>query len=487
MISFLISLAILVVGYFVYGRYVESLMEPDGERQTVALRVNDGVDYVPLSPWRIFMIQFLNIAGLGPIFGAIMGAKFGAASYIWIVVGTLFAGAMHDYTAGMISLRHDGESLPESVGRYLGVRTRSVMRLFTVILMVLVAAVFVAAPAGLIASISADWGELFSIRFWIVAIFIYYIIATLVPIDKLIGHLYPLFSVALLFMAAGVFCVLLYKGFTSAVPILPEFTSDWAFAGHVDGLPIFPMMFISIACGAISGFHASQSPMMARCMTNEKQGRAIFFGAMVVEGIVALVWAAVATYFFGENGYGEPNAAIIVSNITSDWLGAVGAFLAMLGVFFAPITSGDTALRSARLVFADIFSMKQDTVKRRLIISLPLFFVTLAILLFSLRDADGFNVIWRYFAWCNQLLSLFTLMMVTVYLVQKGKCWLVSFIPFLFMEAVTSCYILVASEGFNLPLSVGYAISGALVICSAAAFLCYKSRILKGSTPSSAQ
>ncbi len=471
MISFLISLAILVVGYFLYGRYVESLMEPDGERETVAVRVNDGVDFVPLSPWRIFMIQFLNIAGLGPIFGAIMGAKFGAASYIWIVVGTLFAGAMHDYTAAMISLRNGGESLPESVGRYLGIKTRNVMRLFTIILMILVAAVFVAAPAGLIASISADWGEMFNIQFWIVAIFIYYIIATLVPIDKLIGHLYPIFSIALIFMAIGVFVVLLWKGFTSVTPILPEFTSAEFWAGNMGSLPIFPMMFISIACGAISGFHASQSPMMARCMTNEMQGRSIFFGAMVVEGMVALVWAAVATYYFGENGYSESNAALIVSKITSSWLGTAGALLAMLGVFFAPITSGDTALRSARLVFADIFSMRQDTVKRRLIISIPLFFVTLAILLYSLSDGEGFNVIWRYFAWCNQLLSLFTLMMVTVYMVQNGKRWLISFVPFLFMLAVTSCYILVAGEGFNLPLCAGYAITAAIVVAAIITFV----------------
>ncbi len=488
MISFLVSLAILVIGYFTYGRYIESLMEPDASRETVAVRINDGVDFVPLSGWRIFMIQFLNIAGLGPIFGAIMGAKFGAASYIWIVVGTIFAGAMHDYTAGMISLRNGGESLPESVGRYLGIGMRNVMRVFTTLLMLLVAAVFVAAPAGLAASVSD-----FDVQFWIIAIFIYYVVATILPIDKLIAHLYPIFSVALIFMAVGIFFSLLWHGYASigsATPFLPEFTDEGAFASHVGDLPIFPMMFISIACGAISGFHASQSPMMARCMTNESQGRPIFYGAMIVEGIVALIWAAAATYFFSscsESGYAETNAALVVTKITSSWLGTFGALLAMLGVVFAPITSGDTALRSARLIVADMLSMKQDKVKSRLLISLPIFFVTLAILLYSLRDAEGFNIIWRYFAWCNQLLSLFTLLMVSVYLAKQGKRWIVAFIPFLFMIAVTSCYILVANEGLALPLNVGYAISATLVIFATISFLYYYRGIVKGSIPSNSQ
>ncbi|MFI3304289.1 MAG: carbon starvation CstA family protein [Rikenellaceae bacterium] len=457
MISFLIALAILVFGYLIYGAYIERLVKPDAAKTTVALERADGVDYVPLPAWKIFMIQFLNIAGLGPIFGAIMGAKFGIASYLWIVLGTIFAGAVHDYVSGMISLRSGGESLPESIGRYLGVTAKQVMCGFTIVLLVLVGAVFVAGPAGLLANLSAEMNLTMDVNFWIIAIFLYYIVATLLPIDKIIGRVYPLFAIALLFMAAGVLSVLLFKGWG----VLPEITAPAA--PHPDGLPIFPMMFISIACGAISGFHASQSPMMARCMTNEKQGRPIFYGAMVVEGVVALIWAAAATYFFHENGYGESNAAVVVDKITRDWLGTAGAVLAMLGVIFAPITSGDTALRSARLIIADIFNWEQKSVKSRLMISIPLFLVTVSILIYSLKDADGFNIIWRYFAWTNQLLATFTLWMITVYFVGEKKNFYVSLIPALFMSGVTSCYIIVAGEGFGLPMMYGYIVSAAVV------------------------
>ncbi len=468
MISFLISFAVLILGYFIYGAYIERIAKPDPTVQTVATLKNDGVDYVPMSPWKIFMIQFLNIAGLGPIFGAIMGAKFGVASYIWIVIGTIFAGAVHDYLAGMISLRNGGESLPESVGRYLGATTGQVMRIFTVVLLVLVAAVFVAGPAGLLASLSSEVNPLFDTNFWIILVFIYYIIATLMPIDKIIGKVYPIFSFALMFMAAGIFVML----FIEAGDALPEFTDP--FVAHPDGLPIFPMMFISIACGAISGFHASQSPMMARCMKSETLGRPIFYGAMVSEGIVALIWAAAATYFFHENGFEQNNAAVIVNTITKDWLGSLGAVLAMLGVVFAPITSGDTALRSARLIVADILKFEQKSITRRLMISVPLFVVTISILIYSLSDKDGFNIIWRYFAWSNQLLSVFTLWVITVYLVDKGRNYFVSLLPALFMTAVTSVYILIANEGFRLDTTLSYCISGVLVVGSLVRFIVWK-------------
>ncbi|MFI3305036.1 MAG: carbon starvation CstA family protein [Rikenellaceae bacterium] len=455
MISFLISLAVLIGGYLIYGAYIERLVAPDATRKTVAIEREDGIDYVPLPAWKIFMIQFLNIAGLGPIFGAIMGAKFGVASYIWIVLGTIFAGAVHDYISGMISLRSGGESLPESIGRYLGVTAKQVMLAFTVVLLVLVGAVFVAGPAGLLAKLTIDINPLLNVNFWIVAVFIYYIVATLLPIDKVIGRIYPLFSVALLFMAAGILVVLLFKGWG-----LPEFTDP--IEPHPAGLPIFPMMFVSIACGAISGFHASQSPMMARCMTNEKQGRPIFYGAMVTEGIVALIWAAAATYFFHENGYGESNAAVVVDTITKSWLGTSGAVLAMLGVIFAPISSGDTALRSARLIIADVFNIEQKSIRSRLMITIPIFLIAISILIYSLQDANGFNIIWRYFAWCNQLLATFTLWMITSYLVEQGKNFYVSLLPALFMSGVTSCYIIVAGEGFGLPLMYGYIAAGVI-------------------------
>ncbi len=469
MYSFLLSFAVLVVGYLVYGAYIERMMKPDPNVKTVAITKEDGVDFVPLPTWKIFMIQFLNIAGVGPIFGAIMGAKFGVASYIWIVLGTIFAGAVHDYIAGMISLRNGGESLPDSVSRYLGASTGQVMRLFIVLLLVLVGVVFVASPADLLTNLTVEVNPFFNKTFWIVLIFLYYIIATLMPIDKIIGRVYPLFAIALLFMAAGVFVMLFFNG-----SALPEFTDPMV--EHPAGLPIFPMMFISIACGAISGFHASQSPMMARCMTNEKHGRPIFYGAMVAEGIVALIWAAAATVFFHENGFGEASPAVVVNTITKDWLGTVGAVLAMLGVVFAPITSGDTALRSARLIVADVLKFEQKSIARRLMISIPIFCVTIAILIYSLEDAEGFNVIWRYFAWSNQMLAVFTLWTITVYLAGKSKNFYVSFIPAIFMTAVTVCYIVTAKEAFAQPMMVGYCVAAVAVLFSIVRFtLWYRS------------
>ncbi len=444
MITFTLCLLALIAGYFLYGRVVERIFGPD-DRKTPALTRQDGVDYIPMSTWKIFMIQFLNIAGLGPIFGAIMGAKFGTASYLWIVLGSIFAGAVHDYLSGMLSMRHDGESLPELIGRYLGGTTKQVMRVFTVILMVLVGSVFVAGPAGLLANLTP---EVLDTTFWIVVVFLYYILATLLPIDKIIGKIYPLFALALLFMAVGILAMLYVHR-----PALPELW-DGLQNTHPDAasLPIFPIMFVSIACGAISGFHATQSPLMARCLKSERHGRPVFYGAMITEGIVALIWAAAATYFFHENGMEETNAAVIVDAVTKDWLGTVGGVLAVLGVIAAPITSGDTAFRSARLIVADFLGMEQKTIRRRLYICIPMFLAAIALLLYSLSDAQGFDMIWRYFAWSNQTLSVFTLWAVTVYLVRvkSGYTYYITFIPALFMTAVCATYICVAPEGFGL-------------------------------------
>ena len=437
MITFTLCLLALIAGYFLYGRFIERIFGPD-DRKTPALTKTDGVDYIPLPTWKIFMIQFLNIAGLGPIFGAIMGAKFGVSSYLWIVFGSIFAGAVHDYLAGMLSLRNGGESLPEIIGRYLGTTTKQVMRGFTVLLMILVGAVFVAGPAGLLAKLTP---ESLDVTFWIVVVFIYYIFATLLPVDKIIGKIYPLFAVALLFMAVGILVMLYVKH-----PVLPEFWDGLQNTNpNATELPIFPIMFVSIACGAISGFHATQSPLMARCMTSERHGRPVFYGAMITEGIVALIWAAAATYFFHENGMGE-NA------ITKDWLGVVGGFLAILGVIAAPITSGDTAFRSARLIVADFLGVEQKTMRRRLYICIPMFLVAIGLLLYSLRDKEGFDMIWRYFAWTNQTLSVFTLWAITVYLVRekKGHYFYVTYFPAIFMTAVCTTYICIAPEGFGL-------------------------------------
>ena len=400
MITFICCLAALIAGYFIYGSFIERIFGIDPSRKTPAYTHQDGVDYIPMSSWKVFMIQFLNIAGLGPIFGAIMGAKFGTASFLWIVLGTIFAGAVHDYLAGMLSLRNNGESLPEIIGRYLGHNFKQFMRGFTVILMILVGAVFVAGPAGLLAKLTPEYLDA---TFWIFVVFIYYILATLLPVDKIIGKIYPLFAAALLFMAVGILVMLFVNH-----PPLPELT-DGLTDKHPANLPIFPIMFVSIACGAISGFHATQSPLMARCIKNENMGRPVFFGAMITEGIVALIWAAAATYFYHENGMGESNAAVIVDSITKEWLGTVGGVLAVLGVIAAPITSGDTAFRSARLIVADFLHKEQKSMSSRLMICIPLFIVAIGILLYSLKDKDGFDMIWRYFAWTNQTLAVFTL------------------------------------------------------------------------------
>ncbi len=455
MITFSLCLLALVAGYFLYGSFVERVFAPDG-RKTPALTRADGVDYMPLPTWKIFMIQFLNIAGLGPIFGAIMGAKFGTASYLWIVLGSIFAGAVHDYLAGMLSLRHDGESLPEIIGRYLGLTTKQVMRMFTVLLMILVGAVFVAGPAGLLAKLTP---ESLDTTFWIVVVFVYYILATLLPVDKIIGKIYPLFAVALLFMAVGIL-VMLFVNHPSIPEIWDGVQNTHPEAGS---LPIFPIMFVSIACGAISGFHATQSPLMARCMTSERHGRPVFYGAMITEGIVALIWAAAATYFFHENGMEESNASVIVDAITKDWLGAVGGVLAILGVIAAPITSGDTAFRSARLIVADFLNLEQKSIRNRLYICVPMFLAAVGLLIYSLRDAAGFDMIWRYFAWANQTLSVFTLWAVTVWLVRaRGRFYFyVTLIPALFMTAVCTTYLCVAPEGLG--IAPGYAWSIALL------------------------
>ena len=470
MVTFSVALALLIVGYIVYGGFVNRIFAPDSQHTTPAVAMNDGVDYMPLPTWKIFMIQFLNIAGLGPIFGAIMGAQFGTASYLWIVIGTLLAGAVHDFFSGCLSIRNDGANLPELIGKYLGTSAKTAMNLLSIVLMVLVGAVFVSGPAELLAGMTHHAVD---INFWIVAIFIYYILATLLPVDKIIGRIYPVFAIALLFMAFGVLLMLYVKS-----PALPEIWEG--FGTKYDQSPIFPMMFVSIACGAISGFHATQSPLMARCMKSERHCRPIFYGAMVTEGIVALVWAAAATWFFGEHGTvdaatGIPySGAKVATLISKEWLGTIGGIVAILGIVAAPITSGDTALRSARLIIADFLHMEQKSMRHRLMICLPLFIVTAATLVYSLADADGFKIIWRYFAWCNQTLSVFTLWAITIYLVRERKPYIITLIPALFMTCVSVTYICIAPEGFKLPQAAAYSIGGIAVLTAFVWFAVWK-------------
>ena len=469
MLTFVIALIVLVLGYVFYGKFIERLFGADPNREVPAKSMADGVDYIAMPTWKAYMIQFLNIAGLGPIFGAIMGAKFGTGAYLWIVFGTIFAGSVHDYLSGMISMRHGGESLPQLIGRYLGGSVQKVFIIFSMVLLVLVGAVFVSQPADILARLTP---KTLGVNWWIGIIFIYYLIATLFPIDKIIGKFYPIFGAALLFMAFGIMVALFVNR-----PELPEIWNG--FGTKYDKNPIFPMMFISIACGAISGFHATQSPLMARCITDEGKGRVVFYGAMVSEGIVALIWAAAATAYFGEHGT-DYTAAQIVLDISKTWLGKVGGVLAVVGVVAAPISSGDTALRSARLIVADFFKIRQKSIGSRLAISIPLFVVTFFALFYSLRDKEGFNIIWRYFAWSNQTLAMFTLWAVTVYLTLRKKKVIFTLIPALFMTVVTVTYIFMAPEGFSLAPWIAYIIAGAVAVSFLIIYLFWKRRLDKG-------
>ncbi|MBI9096218.1 MAG: carbon starvation protein A [Sphaerochaeta sp.] len=464
MVSFLLSMVLLVVGYFTYGVVVERIFGIDTKRITPAVAFEDGVDYVPLKWGKIFLIQFLNIAGLGPIFGAVMGALFGPAAFLWIVFGTLFAGGVHDYLSGMMSMRHDGKSIPEIVGIYLGDGMRQVMRVFSIVLLILVGTVFMAGPAGLLANLGMS-GIFANKFFWVVAILIYYFIATVLPVDKIIAKIYPVFGVVLLIMAVGVGLMLV----VTKAPI-PEITLTNM---HPSGLSMWPMLFITIACGAISGFHSTQSPLMARCLTNESYGRKVFYGAMVSEGMVALVWAAAAMAFFpnGIAGLSEVvkqgGAGLVVNRVSMGLLGPVGGVLAMLGVIACPITSGDTAFRSTRLILGDMFSLEQKGIKNRLYLAIPILGIG-----FALNFID-FAIIWRYFAWSNQTLATIVLWTGAVYLHRAKRSHLMASIPAAFMTAVVTTYILQAPEGFSLPTIISYPVGIIAAVAATSAFIVF--------------
>ena len=475
MITFLVSIVLLVLGYVFYGRLVEKVFGANPSNQVPAKTMADGVDYVEMPTWKVFLVQFLNIAGLGPIFGAVMGAMYGPACFLWIVIGSIFGGAVHDYFSGMISVRRKGASLPEIDGAYLGKGMHHFLRIISPLLLVMVCAVFISGPAdilhGLVPSVEKMW--------WLVIVFAYYVIATLLPIDKLIGKIYPFFGLLLLFMAVGILFVLV----KTWAPV-PEITEGLA-SRHPKGYPLFPMMFVSIACGAVSGFHATQSPLMARCIANEKYGRKCFYGAMIVEGVVALVWAAAASSFLFKNPSSEGPAlvglndfvsslpqgtnpdALAVNEICRTWLGRIGGVLAVLGVVMAPISTGDTALRSARLMVADMFHFNQDKIWRRLALTAPL--IALVVLLLRL----DFSVIWRYFAWSNQTLAAITLWAISIYLVREKKCFWIALIPAMFMTAVSTTFLFYANEcgirpglagiGVDLTIEWCYLIAGVVV------------------------
>ena len=472
MVTFIVSLLALVLGYVFYGKLVEKIFSPD-DRKTPAVRINDGVDFIVLPSWKVFMIQFLNIAGTGPIFGAIMGAKFGPSAYLWIVLGCIFAGAVHDYLSGMLSMRHDGAGQPELIGHYLGQGTKRVMLVFSVFLLMMVGAVFVYSPALILGDICGE--GLTWVYIWCGIIFVYYIIATMLPIDKIIGKIYPLFAISMIFMALALMVVLFVKW-----PSLPEL-SDGIY-GEGFKSPISPALFITIACGAISGFHATKTPLMARCVKSECLGRPMFYGAMITEGIVALIWATVSMYFFYGGAAQELGASLslqapeVVTTVSQGWLGTFGGILALLGVVAAPITSGDTALRSARLIMAEFLHLDQKSYMKRIYICIPLFGATLALLFFNIENPDGFNVIWSYFGWANQTLAVFTLWAITVYLVRQKKPWIITMLPALFMTVVCSSFIMISPNAFGFDMTVGYAVGGAALIVSLAWFFVWKSK-----------
>lgn len=465
MVSFSLALLALLIGYVVYGKIVERVFGIEPERQTPAYAKEDGVDYQPMGRWRVFLIQFLNIAGTGPIFGAIMGIQFGPAAYLWIVLGCIFIGGFHDYMSGMISLRKDGLSLPEVLGDELGTGVRYLMRVLSMLLLVLVGTVFVVTPADLLAEMTSNiqftvHDSQFSLGnplMWFFIILIYYMLATMLPISTLIGRLYPVFGLSLLLMA-----ILACYGIYTLDGNVPELT-DGLSGFHPKHLPVFPMLCITIACGAVSGFHGTQSPIMSRCLKNEREGRMVFYGAMITEGVVALIWAAAAIKYAGSYEHlaelGTP--AVVVHMVCNNWFGRVGAILAVLGVVAAPITSGDTAFRSARLIVADGLRISQKKFANRFLIAIPMFAIAIGLRFLK------FEVLWRYFAWTNQTLACATLWAVTMWMVRRNKNYWLGLIPALFMTVVCVTYILGAPEGFQLPHKINLPVGVAVMLAAA--------------------
>ena len=482
MITFLLSILLLVAGYFVYGKIVEKYLDVDPSRKTPAYAKADGVDFQPMSTWKVFVIQFLNIAGLGPIFGAVSGAAFGPAAYIWIVVGCIFMGAVHDFFAGMMSIHTGGMNMPEVTAKYLGKRMKGFMNFVVAFLLMAVGVSFVIGPAGLMQNLTSIDKEI-----WLYIIFGYYILATLLPVDKIIGSIYPFMGAILLFMAFGVGVMLIVgdiNGTHEIMELTPAVLKNWH--SNPEQNMIIPMMFIVISCGAISGFHATQSPMMARCLKNEKHARPVFYGAMIAEGIVAMIWATAAiSYFGGPDGLNaamsdtgtmvngvlvkNAQAADIVDMICKSWLGKVGAVIAILGVVICPITSGDTAFRSLRLSVADFLKYDQKPIVKRLVVCLPIFVVA-----FFFCKVD-FSTAWSYLGIANQILASLVLWTGAAYLINKGRAHWMCSIPATFLTFICVCFLMVAPLGFGLAPLVGY-IAGAAVAIPAFIFCVVKGR-----------
>ncbi len=484
MYTFIICLVCLVAGYFVYGKVVEKIVQPDADRIPPCYSMRDDVDYIPMPTWKVFLIQFLNIAGTGPIFGTILGLLYGPAVYFWIVLGCVFGGAVHDYVSAMISLKRNGASLPEIIGDELGNTARVSQRVLALLLMILVVAVFVKTPAGLLNNMTGDVAGINGYWFWVVVIFAYYLIAAILPVDKIIGKVYPIFGFILLFMVVCLFFgIFIYDSGN-----LPEITE--AFTNHdpVGDLPPFPGICITIACGAVSGFHATQSPMMARCLKNERYGRRVFYGAMIVEGIVATIWATATLQFVGgldvpgdtpymkifnamhDPATGSVNPGLLVNRMCNDWLGTTGAILAILGVVIAPISTGDTAMRCARLISADMLNLKQNKIIKRLLLCIPVLIISCVLLFIK------FDVLWHYFSWFNQTFSIFTFFAITIYLAKLNKPFIISLIPGMVMVCVCVTYICIDHNSLDLGNSLSYAIGIACSLATCIWFLLWKKK-----------
>lgn len=482
--TFFIALIVLIGGYLVYSRFSEKIFAIDN-RKTPAIDHPDGVDIHPLPKWKNFLIELLNIAGTGPIFGAISGALFGPIVFVWIVVGCLLGGAVHDYFSGMISSRNNGESMAQISKKYGGKIVMIFLRIFSVVLLVLVTAVFVVSPSSLLADLTsgkvAAW-------IWMIIILAYFLLSAIVPIDKIIGKAYPIFGIILVVMALAIIGGVIFQ--QDKYPLIELIGNFRDFSSLHGDLPWWPFMFTTVACGAVSGFHATQSPVIAKCIKNEKEGRQIFYGAMVAEGIIALIWAAAAIAFFRTNtadgfaslvSIGGGNS-ISVKTMSETILGPVGTVLAIVGVIICPITSGDTALRSCRLIVSESIHLNQKKMKNRLIITLPLFAAIIGLSIWNFIDASNFNILWRWFAWSNQVLAAFTLWIITIYLLKEGKYkWgsLISSIPAAFMTAVTVTYIFgepKISLGRFIPMNVAYIIG---IVTSIIVFIIYFIYLLK--------
>lgn len=482
MITFIACLVFLLVGFLTYGKFVDKIFGPD-DRETPAIAINDGVDYIPMPTWKVFLIQLLNIAGTGPIFGALSGALFGPIAYLWIIFGNIFAGAVHDYMCGMLSMRNRGASISELTGKFLGNGMKNVMRVFSVVLLVMCGVVFTKGPADLLAILTPDT---LNATFWLWVVMIYYFIATFVPIDKVIGRLYPLFGICLIVMAVGVAGSMLFSGNYE----MPELWNNFSNM-HPQGTPVWSFMFITIACGAISGFHATQSPMMARCCKSEREGRKVFYGAMVAEGVIAMVWCAagVTVYPLIQSSLAEGTAigtSTVVHAICTSTMGKVGGALALLGVVVCPISSGDTAYRSARLTLADWFNINQKDWKKRLAVTAPLLIAGAIILQLD------YNVVWRYFSWSNQTLAMIALWAAATYLWQNKKNYKICAVPATFMSAVSATYFLAAPEcmgllwtPMNIPETTYYpiAVVGGIVVAILFLVIFLKKTVMSGKQP----